>query len=89
MKPILLVKNDPVETFGVAIRSIEGAGATTLVLDAADESAPRPALEDISGVVMLGGTVNVDQTDDFPGRIKIFSRSQGRALLRRGPAAPR
>ena len=66
MKPILLVKNDPVETFGLAIRSIQSTGATTLVLDAADEEAPRPSLEDLSGVVMLGGTMNVDQTDDHP-----------------------
>ena len=66
MKPILLVKNDPSETFGVAIRSIEGAGATTLLLDASDESAPRPSLDELSAVVMLGGTMNVDEVDDHP-----------------------
>ena len=66
MKPLLLVQNDPVETFGVAVRTLEGAGATVHVLDATDPGAPRPALDDLSGVIMLGGTMNVDEVDEHP-----------------------
>ncbi len=66
MKPVLLVKNDPVETLGVAPRALTGAGADILVLDAADAGAPRPRLDDIGGIVMLGGTMNVDETDEHP-----------------------
>ncbi|MEO8476108.1 MAG: gamma-glutamyl-gamma-aminobutyrate hydrolase family protein [Actinomycetota bacterium] len=66
MKPLLLIKNDPVETFGVAVRALEGAGAPVHVLDAADPAAPRPALDDLSGLVMLGGTMNVDEVDEHP-----------------------
>ncbi|MDP9330277.1 MAG: type 1 glutamine amidotransferase [Actinomycetota bacterium] len=66
MKPILLVRNDPVETFGLAVRSLEGAGATVIELDAADPSAERPVLADLSGVVMHGGTMNVDEIDEHP-----------------------
>jgi len=66
MKPLLLVQNDPVETFGVAVRSIEAAGAQVRVLDATDPAAPRPVLDDLSGVIMFGGTMNVDEIDEHP-----------------------
>jgi len=66
MKPLLLVQNDPVETFGVAIRALERSGAAVHVLDATDPSAPRPTLDDVSGVVMFGGTMNVDEVDEHP-----------------------
>jgi GMP synthase (glutamine-hydrolysing) len=66
MKPLLLIQNDPVETFGVAVRALEGAGADVVTLDATDPSAPRPSLDDLSGVVMLGGTMNVDEVDEHP-----------------------
>jgi GMP synthase (glutamine-hydrolysing) len=66
MKPLLLVQNDPVETFGVAVRALEGAGADVVTLDATDPRAPRPSLDELSGVVMLGGTMNVDEVDEHP-----------------------
>lgn len=66
MRPLLLVQNDPVETFGVAVRALVDAGAEIHRLDATDPSAPRPALEDVSGIVMFGGTMNVDEVDEHP-----------------------
>jgi GMP synthase (glutamine-hydrolysing) len=66
LKPILLVQNDPVETFGLAVRSLESAGSRTLILDSADEAARRPTLDEVSGVVMLGGTMNVDEVVEHP-----------------------
>jgi GMP synthase (glutamine-hydrolysing) len=66
MKPILLVQNDPVETFGLAVRSIELAGVPAVTLDSADPSADRPLLDDLAGVVMFGGTMNVDEVGDHP-----------------------
>jgi GMP synthase (glutamine-hydrolysing) len=66
MKPLLLVKNDPVETLGVAVRALTDAGAQVLVLDATDSEAPRPSIEDLAGVVMFGGTMNVDEVDEHP-----------------------
>jgi GMP synthase (glutamine-hydrolysing) len=66
VKPVLLVRNDPVETFGVAVRALEGAGAPVRILDATDPAAPRPSLDELSGVVMLGGTMNVDEVDEHP-----------------------
>ena len=66
MRPVLLVQNDPVETFGVAVRAIEAAGADVLVLDATDAAQPRPSLDDLAGIVMFGGTMNVDELDEHP-----------------------
>jgi GMP synthase (glutamine-hydrolysing) len=66
MRPLLLVQNDPVETYGVALQALETAGAEVIMLDATDPAAPRPALGDLSGVVMFGGTMNVDEVDAFP-----------------------
>lgn len=66
VRPLLLVKNDAVETFGVAVRALTDAGAQTQILDATQPDAPRPAIEDIAGLVMFGGTMNVDEVDDHP-----------------------
>jgi len=66
MEPLLLVQNDPVETFGVAVRALDGAGADVIILDATDPSAPRPTLDELSGVIMFGGTMNVDEVDEHP-----------------------
>lgn len=65
MKPILLVRNDPYESFGVAAPSLAKAGVdlVTANLPAGTE---LPPLDRVSAVVVFGGTVNVDQTDDHP-----------------------
>jgi GMP synthase (glutamine-hydrolysing) len=66
MKPLLLVKNDPVETLGVAPRALTDAGAEVLLLEASDPDSPRVRIDDVAGVVMFGGTMNVDEVDDHP-----------------------
>jgi len=66
MKPLLLVKSDTIETMGVARRALADAGADILLLDAADPDAARPQLDDVAGVVMFGGTMNVDEVDTYP-----------------------
>jgi GMP synthase-like glutamine amidotransferase len=66
MDPLLLVRNDPVETFGLAVRALESAGAPVHILDATDPAQPRPDIEDVSGIIMFGGTMNVDEVDEHP-----------------------
>ncbi len=66
MRPILLVRNDPVETFGVAPRALEEAGAPASVWDAVDPDAPRPAVDAVSGIVVFGSTSNVEHADERP-----------------------
>ncbi len=65
MKPLLLVRNDGFETYGVAVPSLRSAGAELLLVDAF-EGQPLPELSEVAGVVMLGGTVNADQVDPHP-----------------------
>ncbi len=66
MKPILFVRNEAFETFGIARRAIEAADVPVSVFDAIDADAPRPSLDDVGGVVMFGSAYNVDDTDRHP-----------------------
>jgi len=65
MKPLLLVRNDGFETYGLAVPALRSSGAELLLVDAF-EGQPLPALSEVAGVVMLGGTANVDQVDRHP-----------------------
>jgi GMP synthase (glutamine-hydrolysing) len=75
VKPVLLVRNDPYESFGVAASSLARAGAD-LVTANLPAGAELPPLQDVSGVVTFGGTVNVDQVERHPylGRIRRYTR---------------
>ena len=65
MKPLLLVRNDGFETYGLAVPALRSAGADLLLVDAF-EGQLLPALSEVAGVVMLGGTANADQVDRHP-----------------------
>lgn len=65
MKPILLVRNDAMETFGVAMDAFGDAGASILTWDAIGDG-ERPDLGRVSAVVMFGSSYNVDETDRYP-----------------------
>lgn len=66
MKPVLLVRNDPYETFGVATSAFGHAGAPVLVYDAIDADTARPSLDGVSGVVMFGSSHNVEHAEEQP-----------------------
>ena len=66
MKPVLFVRNDSFETFGIATRAFETSGVPIQVFDAIDADAPRPSLDGVGGVVMFGSSYNVDDTDRHP-----------------------
>src|SRR4051812_20926085 len=66
MKPVLFVRNDAFETFGIAERAFAATGVPIEVFDAIDPDAPRPSLDRVSGVVMFGSSYNVDETDAHP-----------------------
>jgi GMP synthase-like glutamine amidotransferase len=65
MKPVLFVRNDPVETFGVAPEAFTSVDAPVRVFDAIGGD-DTPSLDDVSGVVMFGSAYNVDETDTYP-----------------------
>lgn len=66
MRPVLLVRNDPYETFGVVPGALAAAGCDLLTVNMTAPGAELPPLEAVSGVITFGGTVNVDETDRHP-----------------------
>jgi len=63
MGPILLVRCDAGETFGVAPSAIETAGASAVIWEAL-EGEPRPSLDGVSGVVLFGSSFNVEHANE-------------------------
>jgi GMP synthase (glutamine-hydrolysing) len=76
MKPVLLVRNDGFETFGVAPGALARAGMDLVTANMTDPSVELPPLGDVGGVVTFGGTVNVDQVDEYPqlGVVRQYTR---------------
>lgn len=66
MRPILLVRNDGYETFGVAPGALAAAGCDLLTVNMTARGAELPPLETVAAVITFGGTVNVDETDRYP-----------------------
>jgi GMP synthase (glutamine-hydrolysing) len=65
MKPLLFVKADAAETFGVGPAAIAGAGAEVQTWDAIG-GAPAPSLDEVSGLVLFGSSYNVEHADEQP-----------------------
>jgi GMP synthase (glutamine-hydrolysing) len=66
MKPVLLVRNDRYESFGVAPGALAWVGMDVLTANATDPAVDLPALSEVAGIVTFGGTVNVDQVHEHP-----------------------
>jgi GMP synthase-like glutamine amidotransferase len=66
MRPILFARCDPLETFGIAVDAVRGAGAEMLVWDAIEPETARPELGDVDGVVLFGSSYNVEHADEQP-----------------------
>lgn len=65
MQPLLFVKADAFETFGIGPRAIEDAGGEVRVWEAIAGHEP-PDLTEVSGVVMFGSSYNVEHADEQP-----------------------
>jgi GMP synthase-like glutamine amidotransferase len=63
MGPVLLMGHDPNETFGLAPAGLRARGLEVLEHQA---GAALPRIEDVSGVVIFGGSMNVDMIDRHP-----------------------
>jgi GMP synthase (glutamine-hydrolysing) len=78
--PILLIGHDENETFGVAPRAMSARG-----VDVIEHRGPSgdalPSLDDVSGIVVFGGAMNVDMIDEHPYLL------DERAFVRRALAA--
>ena len=65
MNPVLLIGHDLNETFGIAPEGL-GLSGVEVVRHYAPEGDPLPPLHEVSGIVMFGGSMNVDMTDRYP-----------------------
>ncbi|MEX2275135.1 MAG: type 1 glutamine amidotransferase [Actinomycetota bacterium] len=65
MQPLAFIRNDPDETFGIAPRVYDAEHVPWRVVDALGGE-HLPELGEVSGVVMFGGSMNVDQVREFP-----------------------
>ncbi len=65
MRPLALIRNDPDDTFGIARRVLDADNVPWRATDAfaGDE---LPGFDEVSGVVMFGGEMNVDQVREHP-----------------------
>jgi GMP synthase (glutamine-hydrolysing) len=65
MRPLLFVRADGSETFGIAPAAVADAGAGMAVWDAIGGE-PAPSLDAVSGVVVFGSAFNVEHADEQP-----------------------
>src|SRR4030081_3124124 len=66
MKPVLCIRNDRDDTLGIAAAALGEAGVPLVRLDAFDPDIKWPALEDIGGLIVFGGEMNVDEVEQHP-----------------------
>jgi GMP synthase (glutamine-hydrolysing) len=65
MRPVLLIGHAEYETFGVAPGTLEDQDLPWIE-HLAHTGAALPELSEISGIVVYGGIMNVDMTDEYP-----------------------
>jgi GMP synthase (glutamine-hydrolysing) len=65
MRPVILIGHDANETFGVAPRALADAGRMVRTHRGPDGDL-LPSLDEIAGIVLFGGAMNIDATDRHP-----------------------
>jgi GMP synthase (glutamine-hydrolysing) len=66
MKPVLCIRNDRDDTLGITGAVLTEHSVPIQRLDAFDPRAVWPDLEEIGGLIVFGGEMNVDQVDRYP-----------------------
>src|ERR1700674_5559160 len=77
MNPVVCVRNDRDDTLGITSPALAEAGAPLIRVDAFEAEVRWPDLEEIGGLIVFGGEMNVDETDRHPHLLT------QRALMRR------
>jgi GMP synthase (glutamine-hydrolysing) len=72
--PIVVIRFQPSAPLGIAAHALDESGAEWRYLDVF-EPVDWPELDDIGGIIALGGGMNVDRVDEYP------FLSMGRGLL--------
>jgi len=75
VEPVLLIRNDRYESFGVAPSALAWAGLDVFTSNA-KAGVELPDLDQVAGVITFGGTANVDQVHDHPhlGAVRDYTR---------------
>jgi GMP synthase (glutamine-hydrolysing) len=73
MRPVLLVRNEHEDDFGLAREAIQDEGLKCDTVDAWDPTVAWPSLEELSAVVVFGGAMNCDQVDRYPHLARVRS----------------
>jgi GMP synthase-like glutamine amidotransferase len=73
--PVLLIRNDRYESFGVAVPALAWAGVDVRTVNA-KAGVELPPVDAVAGVIAFGGTANVDQVHDHPhlGMVRDYVR---------------
>ena len=66
MKPVLGIRNDRDDTLGIAAAALAEADVPLIRLDAFEADVRWPNLEEIGGLMVFGGEMNVDEIDRHP-----------------------
>jgi len=66
MKPVLCIRNDRADNFGITPRALAVNGREMVRLDAFDSQARWPTLDEVSALIVFGGEMNVDEVDAHP-----------------------
>src|SRR2546430_17709853 len=66
MKPVRCIRNDRADTLGITAGALADAAVPLVRLDAFEASARWPELEEIGGLIVFGGEMNVDETEEHP-----------------------
>ena len=65
-RTILILRHMPQETGGTLESALTGAGLEVRYIDLFNETPQRLPLDEASGLVVLGGPMNVDEVDRYP-----------------------
>src|ERR1700737_1046820 len=66
MKPVLGIRNDRDDTLGITATVLGEAGVPLVRLDAFEADVRWPDLEEIAGLIVFGGAMNLDETERHP-----------------------
>jgi GMP synthase (glutamine-hydrolysing) len=65
-KPVLCVRNDRYDNLGIAEAALQASGLVVRRLDGFAADARWPGLDEIGGLVVFGGEMNVDEVEAHP-----------------------
>lgn len=64
--PVLCIRNDRYDNLGIAPSVLAASGLAVRQLDGYDRDARWPSLDEIGGLIVFGGAMNVDEVEAHP-----------------------